>query len=89
MLRTVSLEQVRTFVTVAETASVTRAASQLHVAQPALSRKLRALEDEVGRPLFLRTTRGMRLTAAGERFLPHAVGILAAVERAAAAARHD
>jgi DNA-binding transcriptional LysR family regulator len=83
----VSLAQIRYFVAVAEEGNVSRAAERLHVAQPPLSRQIRALEDEIGTPLFVRTPRGMRLLPAGEAFLDHARPILAAVEQASEAAR--
>ena len=76
-----SLEQVRAFVSVVDCGSITAAARSLHVSQPPLSRALRALEDELGEALFERSRRGTRLTPAGQRFLPHALTIMAAVER--------
>src|SRR5688572_23113249 len=83
----VSLSQIRYFVAVAEEGNVGRAAQRLHVAQPPVSRQIRALEDEIGTALFERTPRGMRLLPSGVAFLGHARQILEAVERASAAAR--
>lgn len=57
------------------------------MAQPPVSRRIRALEDEIGAPLFARTPRGMELLPAGKAFLDHAREILAAVDRATVAAR--
>lgn len=83
----VSLAQIRYFVAVAEEGHVGRAAQRLHVAQPPVSRQIRALEDELGTPLFMRTARGMALLPSGEAFLGHARAILDAVDRASDAAR--
>lgn len=74
-----SLTQLESFVAVAETQHVGRAAQRLHVTQPPLTRRIRALEDELGVALFERTPRGMRLLPAGERLLPKARSILAEV----------
>jgi LysR family nitrogen assimilation transcriptional regulator len=76
------LKQLETFVQVAELGSFTRAAAVLHVAQPALSRQVRALEVELRQPLFDRNGRGVTLTEAGKRLLAHGRGILAQVQRA-------
>ncbi len=76
------LKQLDTFVHVAELGSFTRAASVLRVAQPALSRQVRALEIELRQPLFDRNGRGVTLTPAGARLLAHGRGILQQVERA-------
>jgi DNA-binding transcriptional LysR family regulator len=83
----VDLRLVRYFTVVAEHGNFHRAAAALRTAQPSLSRQIRRLEKDLGVPLFERTTRGSRLTAAGEAFLPEAMGLLRAAERAAATAR--
>ncbi len=82
-----SLSQLRYFITVAEEGHVSRAAVRLHMAQPPLSRQIGALEQELGRPLFERTPRGVRLLPAGEAFLVHARRVLAEVDRAVLAAK--
>jgi len=82
-----SVEQLQTVVAVAEEGSLVRAARRLHLTQPPVSRRLMALEDELGVSLFHRRARGVEPTEAGERFLPHARAILAALEQASRAAR--
>lgn len=66
------LKQLRTLIAIAETSSVTRAALLLNVVQPALSRQLRLLEEELGTPMFERTRHGMHLTEAGQTLVDHA-----------------
>ncbi len=74
-----SLVQLESFVAVAEEGHVGRAAQRLHVSQPPLTRRIRALEDELGTELFTRTPKGMRLLPSGQRLLPHARAVLGAV----------
>jgi LysR family transcriptional regulator, nitrogen assimilation regulatory protein len=71
-----NLNQLETFVHVAEHGSFSKAALVLDVAQPALSRQVRALEVELREPLFLRHGRGVQLTETGRRLLEHCHGIL-------------
>jgi LysR family nitrogen assimilation transcriptional regulator len=68
--------QLQYFVRVAEQGGFTTAALQLGITQPALSRKVRALEVELRTHLFRRTGRGAQLTPEGRRFLDHARGVL-------------
>jgi len=84
----IDLRLLRYFVATADAGSATRAATELHVTQPVLSRQLRQLERQVGLRLFEREGRGLRLTAAGTEFLEEARGLLShaeSVERAAEA----
>jgi DNA-binding transcriptional LysR family regulator len=66
------LRHLRTFLTVAETLSFNKAAAQLHIAQPALSRQVQALEEEIGVDLLKRSSRGVTLTAEGKLLLEDA-----------------
>ena len=73
------LRHVRTFVTVAEVGTVSKAAERLHVAQPALSRQIAFLEEEFGVRLFDRVGRRLKLTGAGEHLLVDCRGLLSYV----------
>ena len=77
-----NLKQLEYFVQVAELGSFSKAASVLDVAQPALSRQVRALESELKQQLFARNGRGVALTEAGKRLLDHGVGVLQLVAHA-------
>ncbi len=74
-----SLVQLESFVTVVEERHIGRAANRLHVTQPPLTRRIRALEDELGVELFRRTPRGMEPLPTAEAILPAAKQILARV----------
>lgn len=76
------LKHLEYFARVAESGSFTRAAQQVGVAQPALSRQVRALETELRQTLFHRNGRGASLTDAGRRLLAHSRTILRQVELA-------
>ena len=78
----VSLSQIETFIAIAEAGHMGRAATKLKVAQPAVSRKIRLLEEELGTALFHRTTRGMQLSRAGEIFLRRSRAIVGDLEAA-------
>ena len=75
-----NLDQLQSFVTVAETANFTRAAELLHLAQPSLSRQIALLEQEFAADLFHRARGGSTLTSAGESLLPLARRMLADAE---------
>ena len=76
------LRHLRYFVGVAETENVSRAALKLHISQPAVSRQIRDLEDEIGLPLLKRVGKSVRLTEAGRLFLNEARAILARTDEA-------
>ncbi|GHE80227.1 LysR family transcriptional regulator [Streptomyces cellulosae] len=78
------VKQLRALVTVAEVGSVTRAAELLHLVQPAVTRQIRTLEEELGVPLFQRTRQGMRPTDAGQIMVDRARRALSELERARA-----
>lgn len=80
--QTMDFKQLRAFLTVAETGNVTRAAEVLHLVQPAVSRQLRLLEEDIGTPLFERERHGMALTAAGKALLDYARRAMLELDRA-------
>ena len=75
-----NLEQLRSFVEVARFGNFTRAAEELYLAQPSLSRQIAALEQDLGAELFHRARGGSTLTVAGESLLPLARRMLADAE---------
>jgi DNA-binding transcriptional LysR family regulator len=81
------LRHLRYFVAAAEAENVSRAALQLHVSQPALSRQIHDLEEELRFPLFHRSAKSIRLTAAGRVFLSEAKAALERVDQAVVTAR--
>ena len=81
------LRHLRYFVAVAEAENVTRAAAKLHVAQPAVSRQIRDLEEELGLALLERSAKSVRLTDAGRIFLAEARAVLVRADEAVKAVR--
>jgi DNA-binding transcriptional LysR family regulator len=77
----IELRLLRYFAVVAEELHVGHAAARLYISQPALSQQIRALEDQVGLPLFVRHPRGVALTEAGEALLREARDVLERSER--------
>jgi len=76
------LRSLHYFVRIAELGSITRASAHLQIAQPALTRHVQRLEEELDTALFVRANRGVRLTEAGHKLLESAQRILRDVERA-------
>ncbi len=74
------IDQVETFLAIAQLGGFTRAALRLRRTQPAISRRLNLLEQELGAPMFDRVRGDARLTEAGRAFLPHAEAALAALK---------
>lgn len=83
------IKQLRYFVRIAELGSVGKASDVLEIAQPTLSRHVRALEVELKTSLFSRNGRGVILTPAGRRFLDHARGVLHAADTALIALKEE
>src|SRR5690606_1061370 len=79
------MRQIRYFVAVANARSFTRAAEQLHIAQPPLSRQIQLLEGELGVQLLQRDSRPLQITEAGRVFYEQALQVLHRVEQMKAA----
>ena len=87
MTNETSLDLLASFVALADDLHYTRAAERLHVAQPALTKRIQQLERALGTPLFARTRRAVSLTPAGDLLLPRARQVLQAAAEFSAAAR--
>src|SRR5438094_10250500 len=82
-----NLHELHTFVSIAQLGGVTQAAGQLHRSQPAITRRVKILEGQLGAPLLERGRSGSMLTEAGRTFLPYAEAVLAALKDGAQAVR--
>ena len=78
------IKQLRALLVIAETGSVSRAAEILHIVQPAVSRQLRLLEEDLSTALFSRGLRGMELTDSGQLLVEHARRALRELDQAKA-----
>jgi DNA-binding transcriptional LysR family regulator len=83
----VQLDQVEAFTAIVRHRGFTRAASSLHLSQPAISRRIQLLERELGAPLLERIAAGVIPTEAGRAFLPYAESLLASLRDGAEAVR--
>lgn len=77
-----NLERLELFLKIVDTGSVSAAGRDAHLTQPAVSRSLKLLEEDIGAPLFDRQGRGLLLTAAGRALIPNARQLLRESERA-------
>ena len=76
----VTLAQLKYFLAIVRAGSLSGAARDVFIAQPALSHQLQLLEQELGQQLFVRYARGVRLTDSGRRFQERAIAVLRQVE---------
>lgn len=83
------IRQLRSFVRIVDLGSLSQAAKQLHVAQPALSQQMAKLEDDIGRPLLIRSARGVVPTENGRALYHHARLILRQFDQALSIARAE
>jgi LysR family tcuABC transcriptional regulator len=81
------IRQLRYFVVIVECGSLSRASRQLHIAQPALSQQLAKLEDEIGKPLLTRTSKGVTPTDNGQALYHHAGFLLRQLDQALSVVR--
>src|ERR1700720_2113298 len=87
MLINVNIDEIRTFAAIAHLGGFTRAADQLHRSQPAISRRIGMIEQELGAPLLERVPGRAGLAQAGRGFLPFAEAVLSAIEHGRKAVR--
>ena len=78
----IDLELYRVFYTVATYKHMTKASNELHISQPAISQSIKKLEDQLGGTLFLRSNKGMELTAEGKMFYEYVRGALELIDNA-------
>jgi len=83
------MRQLRYFVQIVESGSLAKASRQLFIAQPALSQQMARLEDEVGKPLLVRSSRGVAPTENGEALYHHAKFMLRQLDQAVSVARQE
>jgi len=83
------MRQLRYFVQIVESGSLAKASRQLFIAQPALSQQMARLEDEVGKPLLVRSSRGVTPTENGEALYHHAKFMLRQLDQAVSVARQE
>jgi len=83
------MRQLRYFVQIVESGSLAKASRQLFIAQPALSQQMARLEDEIGKPLLVRSSRGVLPTENGEALYHHAKFMLRQLDQAVAVARQE
>jgi LysR family transcriptional regulator, nitrogen assimilation regulatory protein len=77
----VNLQQLKTFVLIAELGSLSKVSDRIRIAQPALSRQMRLLQEEAGVVLLIRHRRGLQLTEAGEELLQRVSGVIRQLDR--------
>lgn len=76
------LQQLRYIAALSQERNFLRAAKRCNITQPTLSHQVKKLEEELGAPLFERSSQGVRLTAAGEKFIPYAITTIDNLEKA-------
>lgn len=83
------LQQLRYIVALHQEKNFLKAARRVNVTQPTLSQQIKKLEEELGIPLFERSTQHVQITEAGRKFLPHAISILDTLSKGVAELRDD